>query len=276
MLAGSAITIGTNAKIVGRAIAQTAVTCATGCKIVKPPTTLEVNAIFEATSAPQVPEVTMEKCAMFAVHGTTAITFGANNKVDNGDVGCYTAAAITETAYVLEAGFTQYDENAALTKECAEAKVAAVAAFKVAAFKVAGSIYEPIPAVMGGQTFYPGKYYSAATLSTAAGAIVTLDGEGDTNAEFTFQASATLGTGAATKFNLINGAKAENVLWEVGTAATIGAGTAGADDKFVGTILAGTAITVGANVALYGRILAGTAITFGAGQTIDAGISIAQ
>jgi hypothetical protein len=77
-----------------------------------------------SVTAPEIGSETI-LCENFAVHGTTAITFGANNKVDNGDVGSYTAAAITETAYVLEAGFTQYDENAALTKECAEAKVAA-------------------------------------------------------------------------------------------------------------------------------------------------------
>jgi hypothetical protein len=261
VLAGSAITIGANAKIVGRAIAQTAVTCETGCNV----QIIDSDAAtVEEDGDSEEPEITLADCEEFAVHGTTAITFGATNVVHNGNVGCYTVAAITASGYVLDEGFTQYDETMELTQKCARAKVIAVAAFVVA-----GSEYTQIAAVMGGEIFEPGKYYSPATLSTAAGAEVTLDGKGNATATFTFQAFSTLGTGAATKFNLINGAKAENVLWEVGTAATIGAGTAGADDNFVGTILAGTAITVGANVALYGRILAGTAITFGAGQIID-------
>jgi hypothetical protein len=210
-------------------------------------------------SASFIPE-----CDNFAVHGTTAVTFGALNTVHNGDVGCSTIAAITETAYAIDLGHAQYYPPNADLETCMFAKAAAVAAFKAAR-----SEYTTISAPMGGLTFHPGKYYSPATLSTAAGQTITLDGDNLPDAKFTFQAFSTLGTGAGTKFNLINGAKAENVLWEVGSAATIGAGGAAADDMWVGTILADTGISVGADVALYGRILAVTAITFGANQIID-------
>jgi hypothetical protein len=214
-----------------------------------------------------VPTVVVEPtllspCDNFAVHGTTAITFGATNVVHNGDVGCITSAAITETAYLIDDGFAQHYGGVEGT-QCAEAKVEAVIAFHSAG---PGSEYTEIPATMGGETFTPGKYYSPATLSTAADETITLDGAGD----YTFQAYSTLGTGARTKFNLINGAKAENVLWEVGTAATIGAGTISLGHQWVGTIIAGSAISVGADVELYGRMLAVTAITFGANQMIDA------
>jgi hypothetical protein len=69
--------------------------------------------------------------------------------------------------------------------------------------------------------------------------VVTLDGDNQPNPEFLFIAGSTLVTAADTYFNLINGAKAENVLWALGSAATLGASSV-----VEGSILAGTAITL--------------------------------
>ncbi|KAJ1472608.1 SRCR-like domain-containing protein, partial [Baffinella frigidus] len=64
-------------------------------------------------------------------------------------------------------------------------------------------------------------------------------------------------TAASTSFRLINGARADNVIWALGTAATLGA-----NSVLEGSILAGSAITVGTNAQIHGCALAQTAVTF--------------
>jgi hypothetical protein len=113
---------------------------------------------------------------------------------------------------------------------------------------------------IGGQTFTPGTYRSSSAINFAHGTEVTLDGNG----EYLFQAVTTLVTAANTKFILINGAKAENVIWALGTAATLGA-----DSVLEGSILAGTAITTfGTNSELNGCALAQSAVTFESGGSV--------
>jgi hypothetical protein len=74
---------------------------------------------------------------------------------------------------------------------------------------------------------------------------------------FVFQAGTTLVTAADTHFILKNGAQAENVLWVIGSAATLGARSV-----VEGSITAGTSITFGAKSELHGCALAQAAITF--------------
>jgi hypothetical protein len=115
-----------------------------------------------------------------------------------------------------------------------------------------------IAAEIGGVTFEPGTY-SSGTINIAALTNVTLDGKGDPNSVFIFQSGATMVTEANCQIILSNGAKAENVLWVLGTAFT-----SGADNVFKGSILAGSAITFGARNVVHGNVIARTAITFGA------------
>jgi hypothetical protein len=110
---------------------------------------------------------------------------------------------------------------------------------------------------MGGLTFTPGTYRSGSAINFALGTVVTLDGLDQTNPVFLFQAGTTLVTAADTYFILINGAKAENIIWALGTAATLGARSV-----VEGSILAGTAITFGTKSALHGCALAQSAVTF--------------
>ncbi len=68
---------------------------------------------------------------------------------------------------------------------------------------------------------------------------------------FVFQAGSTLTTASASSVNLINGAQACNVFWQVGSSATLGTGS-----TFRGTILALTSITVTSATTINGRVLA--------------------
>jgi hypothetical protein len=112
---------------------------------------------------------------------------------------------------------------------------------------------------IGGSTFTPGTWRSGNTLAMSTGTTVTLDGQGDRNSKFLFQVDTSMLVAAGCKIVLINGAKAENVVWAIGTMFTSGAGV-----DFKGSIMAGTAVTLGAANFLEGSILALTAVTLGA------------
>jgi Ice-binding-like/Bacterial Ig-like domain (group 3) len=103
---------------------------------------------------------------------------------------------------------------------------------------------------LGGQTLTEGAYNSAAGTFQITGTL-TLDAEGDPNAVFIFQAGSTLITASNSTVNLINGANACNVFWQVGSSATLGT-----NSTFRGTILALASITVTTGVTIQGRALA--------------------
>jgi hypothetical protein len=110
---------------------------------------------------------------------------------------------------------------------------------------------------IGDQTFTPGVYRSATAINFKHGVTVTLDAEGDSDGKFLFQAGSTFVTAADTYFILKGGAQAKNVIWALGTAATLGARSV-----VPGNILAGTAITFGIDAKLLGCAIAFTAVDF--------------
>ena len=104
-----------------------------------------------------------------------------------------------------------------------------------------------IVADLGGTTKPAGVYCTASSIGVTG--VLTLDGGGDPNATFVFQAGTSLIT--AGNVVLINGAQAKNVWWQVGSSATLGTAS-----QFQGNILALTSITMVANATLTGRALA--------------------
>ena len=104
-----------------------------------------------------------------------------------------------------------------------------------------------IVANLGGTTKPAGVYCSATSIGITG--TLTLDGGGDPNASFVFQA----GTGLTTAGNivLINGAQAKNVFFQIGSSATLGTAS-----QIQGNILALTSITLVDNANLNGRALA--------------------
>jgi hypothetical protein len=104
---------------------------------------------------------------------------------------------------------------------------------------------------IGGQTILPGVYRSLSS-SLAITGTVTLNGNGNPNAVFIFQIASTLTTAPGNSIvNLIGGAQASNVFWQVGSSATLGTNT-----LFNGTILAQISITLTTGAVLNGRALA--------------------
>ena len=117
-----------------------------------------------------------------------------------------------------------------------------------------------IVANLGGTTKAAGVYCTASGIGVTG--VLTLDGGGDPNATFVFQAGSGLTT--AGDVVLINGAQAKNVYWQVGTSATIGTAS-----QWQGNILALTSITLVDNATLFGRALARNgAVTLGTNNVI--------
>jgi hypothetical protein len=190
------------------------------------------------------------ECDTFSVIAGTAITFAAST-ITGGDVGG--GAAITGIYTLLGGEVVSPIDIPQLGEDIMGALDAALEIREDAM----------IPASeMGSLTFTPGTW-RAGFFTVVAAAVVTLDGEGDPNSVFLFQAETTMLIGAGCKIVLVNGAKAENVLWALGTTLTAGAGTV-----FEGSIIAGTAITFGADTVVRGYIAAGSSITFGANNVM--------
>ena len=102
---------------------------------------------------------------------------------------------------------------------------------------------------LGGQTLVAGVYTSASSLGLTGQ--LTLNAQGNPNAVFIFQAGSTLTTASASDVNLINGAQACNVYWQVGSSTTLGTAS-----TFAGSILAYTSISVNSDVTVAGSLLA--------------------
>jgi hypothetical protein len=106
---------------------------------------------------------------------------------------------------------------------------------------------------LAGQTFTAGVRTASSSLLLSSGSVI-LDAQGNPNAVFIFQIGSTLITGSNTAVQLVNGAQACNVFWQVGSSATLGTGT-----RFVGTVMAAATITANTAATIHGRLLAQTA-----------------
>ncbi|MEY2513166.1 MAG: hypothetical protein QOJ89_524 [bacterium] len=182
----------------------------------------------------------------FAVLGATTVT-SAGVSTLSGDLGVSPGTAVT--GFGLGAGtFT----GSLYTGDDAAAAHADLGT----AYAVAEARSPAVPAgVLDGLRLGPGVYASGAALTLAG--TLTLDAGDDPGAVFILQAGSTLTTAADSHVMLAGGAQACNVFWQVGSSATLGAGS-----DLKGSVLAYTSITVGADVGIDGRALArGAAVT---------------
>jgi hypothetical protein len=108
---------------------------------------------------------------------------------------------------------------------------------------------ETITGDLAGRTLTPGVYTSASSIGLTGTLI--LDGGGDPNAVFIFQAGSTLTLGTGSQVVLINDAQPCKVFWQVGSSATLGTGT-----NFVGHVLAMESITDTTGATIRGQLLA--------------------
>ena len=117
---------------------------------------------------------------------------------------------------------------------------------------------------LGGKTLTPGVYCFSSSAQLTG--MLVLDAQGNPNAVFIFQIASTITTGTDASVVMINGGRACNVFWQVGSSATLGTGT-----TFVGNIVAYASITLTTGVSLSGRALARTGAVTMDTDTISAG-----
>jgi len=111
---------------------------------------------------------------------------------------------------------------------------------------------------LGGLTLAPGVYnFSSAAQLTGN---LTLNAGGNPNAVFIFQIGTALTTASASTVSVIGGGQGSNVFWQVGSSATLGAGT-----TFVGDILAQQSITLNTSA----NIACGSALAHTGAVTLD-------
>lgn len=204
----------------------------------------------DATATP-VTTVDLGSDSGFAVLAGSGITVAGavNTTTITGDIGTFPTTSITGLGNVVLNGVNQGGDD--VTQN---AKNDLVTAFGDAAGRSATMTYSPI-FDLGGQTLTSGVYKDPSSFGLTG--TLTLDAKGDKNAVFIFQTGSTLTTASNSKINLINGAQACQVFWEIGSSATLGTGS-----SFIGTILALASITLTTGATVDGGLLAqGGAVT---------------
>jgi hypothetical protein len=202
-----------------------------------PVSDLEQRSIFERQSC--VSRVNLGDARTFALLAKAGITNSGTPLSITGNIGVTPAGAIVGVPTTGAVSGTIHTNTAT----AASAHAVAVNICDCALAKPATST---ISGALGGVTFAPGVYKVEAASSAAADTVITLDGNTDKNGQWIFQLTGALTTGANVEVRLVNGAKACNVYWIVGTASVNAATTLGANNFFKGHICAYGAITAGA------------------------------
>ncbi len=190
--------------------------------------------------------------ASFGALDATAMTNAGGNTVVNGNIGSSTS---------IDAGVTNGSSGSkygAGSPELANAQASLLTAYGTAA--AATPDHPTITgANLAGQVLTAGVYNSTSSILISGPTALTLDGNGDPNAVFIFQATSSLTVTPTSSVSLVNGAQACNVFWQIGSSAFL----QNSGGVFVGTIMALTQITLTDNITVNGRVLARNAdVTF--------------
>jgi len=205
---------------------------------------LAMLAVFALPAAAQAAPVGLGTAGPFVVLGGTTVT-NVGPSVLNGDLGVSPGTELEGFGLpaVVNGATHATDEVAA------KAQLDLTTAYDVAAGQPVLPANDLSGTDLGERKLAPGTYrYNAAALLTGA---LTLDAEGDPNAEFVFQIGSQLTTESASSVVLVNGASPCNVYWQVGSSADLGTTT-----SFQGSLMALTSISLKNGATVLGRMLA--------------------
>ncbi len=230
---------------------------------------LSVAAIATFYGLPQA-EATLilsSDLAKFSVLGATPSVTNTGATTLTGDVGVSPAGSITGLNTITVNG-TNGANTPNPNVHLADATATQAQADLVTAIGSLSSLGPGtlLPADITGLTLLPGVYTVPAGTTNLSG-MVTLDGQGNANAFWLFQATSSLITSSGSLVNLIDTGSGAGVFWNVGSSATLNSSS-----TFEGNILALTSITLGSAVTINcGRALASTGTVTMIGDTINAG-----
>jgi Ice-binding-like len=205
---------------------------------------LAMVVVFALPAAAQAAPVDLATAGPFVVLGGTTVT-NTGPSVLNGDLGVSPGTELEgfELPAVVNGVKHATDEVAA------KAQLDLTNAYDVAAGLPVLPQNDLSGTDLGERKLGPGVYrYNVAALLTGA---LTLDAEGDPNAQFVFKIGSQLTTESASSVLLVNGASPCNVYWQVGSSADLGTTTA-----FQGNLMALTSISLKNGATVVGRMLA--------------------
>jgi len=177
----------------------------------------------------------------FVVLGGSTVT-NTGLTVVTGDLGVSPGSSVTGFPPGTVSGAIHANDAAAAT-----AQSDLTVAYNDAAGRTTGAV--SVSGDLTGLTLAPGLYKSTSSLALTGA--LTLTALGDPNAVFIIQMASTLTTGPGSQVILTGGAQSSNIIWQVGTSATLGT-----NSVFKGTIMADQSITLNTGARLDGRALA--------------------
>jgi Ice-binding-like len=208
---------------------------------------LAVATAFAAVPvAAQASQVDLGTAGAFVALGGSTVT-NTGPSVLNGDLGVAPGTALV--GFGLPAvvnGATHANDGVAQ-----QAQLDLTTAYNVAAGQPVAPANDLTGTNLGNRTLTAGAYrFTSSAQLTGA---LTLDAQGDPNAQFVFEIASTLITAPASSVVLINGASPCNVYWQVGSSATLDSTTV-----FQGNLMALADISLNNAATVTGRLLAQT------------------
>jgi hypothetical protein len=206
---------------------------------------LAVGVAFAAVPvAAQASQVNLATASPFvALAGATVTNSGPS--VLNGDLGVAPGTALV--GFGLPAvvnGATHANDGVAK-----QAQLDLTTAYNVAAGQPVAPANDLTGTNLGNRTLTAGAYrFTSSAQLTGA---LTLNAQGDPNAQFVFEIASALTTAPASSVVLVNGASPCNVYWQVGSSATLDTTTA-----FQGNLMALSSISLKNGATVLGRLLA--------------------
>lgn len=211
-----------------------------------------VSLSFAGSARSAQATVDLGNAKSFGALSFAAMTNAGANTVVHGDIGSSTSIGVG----VTHPGYGAYGAG---SSQLANAQAALLTAYGAA--EAAAPSQPTITGTnLAGKTLAPGVYNSTSDILISGPIALTLDGGGDPNSVFIFQAasSGNLTVDPTSTIAFQNGAQPCNVFWKVNSAFL-----KNTDKTFVGTILALTQITLTEHITVEGRVLARNAdVTF--------------
>jgi hypothetical protein len=206
---------------------------------------LTVAMIFPRQKAGATP-VLLGTANNFAVLAGSAITSSGTTVINGGSVGESPGSTLTGALSITPPFTTYLGDTVAGTAQSDLGTAFGVAAGEAVTQNLTGTD-------LGGLTLTPGVYFfSGAAQLTGT---LTLNDEGNPDAQFVFQIGSTLTTASGSSVLTINAGGSTtpgiSVFWQVGSSAVLGTGT-----DFEGNVLAYTSITDDGGSTVDGRLLA--------------------